>query len=232
MILRSFTQMWGHTVHVHRQRKEDPFIFEILFDAELPDELSLILSDAIHNLRTVLDHATWELLGLDNAIRNRHTKLPTGDNWVNFEAACKGIKTPRQDTIDFFVKLAIYPKGAGETLYWLAQLDNAEKHTILSPVFQAASVKRIVFINLETGDRLVSENVTLRSSGPDGRAYIRCLPNYGIDCNDKFETTGAIVFGDVEGVPRQPILPTLMHFHDAVADTLWQFREFSIVRPK
>lgn len=229
--LREFTKFFSHRVVVHRQGKEDPLFFEILHDAPLPDEWSLIISDAIHNLRTVLDHATWELLGLDNAIRNRHTKLPTGYDRVSFEAACKGIKTPRKDTIDFFIQLAVYPKGAGETLYFLSQLDNAEKHTILSPVFQAASVERIVFVEIATGDRFATKNVVLHP-GADGRSYIKCNPGFGIDCNDKFKTTGAIVFGDVEGVPHQPVLPTLLHFHNAVSETLWKFREFSVVRPK
>jgi hypothetical protein len=229
-MLKDFIRDHGHRVRVRQDQKGGPVIFEVLFDSPMPWELSLILSDAIHNLRTALDHATWELLGLDNAVRTRHTKLPTGNNRVNFEAACKGIETPRQDTIDFFIKLAVYPEGGGETLYRLAQLDNAEKHTILSPVIQAATVKRIFFIDLATGDRILHENLVLRRR-TDGLSSVRTLPGYGIDCNDKFETTTDIFFGDVEGAPGKPIVPTLMHFRDAVADTLREFRRFSIVRP-
>lgn len=230
LTLKDFTRDHGHRVLVHQQQKDGPLFFEILFDAPLPSALSLILSDAIHNLRTTLDHATWELLGIDQAIRNRHTKLPTGNSRVSFEAACKGIKTTREDTIEFFRSLAVYPGGGGETLYWLALLDNAEKHTILAPVVQAATVERIVFIDLATNERLPVTNVTLRP-GRTGRSYLQTLPAYGIDCNEKFKTSADVFFDDVEGVPNQPILPTLTHFRDAVADTLRQFRRFFIMRP-
>lgn len=203
--------------------------FETISDAPLPGSLALILSDAIHNLRTALDHATWELIGHDHGTRDRHTKLPTGDTRINFEASCKGIKTPIPATIDFFVQLAIYPQGAGESLYWLCQLDNAEKHTILSPVVQAASVDRIEFINLATKERSVRENVILHP-GPDGRSYIEIESGQGINCNDRHKTTSDVFFGDVQGVPHEPIIPTLVHFRDAVADTVREFRRLVVER--
>jgi hypothetical protein len=225
---KAFTDHHRHTIHVLGMKK-GPMYFEIVFDAPLPSALSLILSDAIHNLSTALDHAMWELIGHDQGLRDRYTKLPTGHNRVDFEASCKGIKTPVQSTIDFLVQLAIYPKGGGEPLYWLRQLDNAEKHTILSPVIQAASVERIEFIDLADNSRWESKNVILHP-GPDGRSYIKLEPGLGIDCNEKHKTTGDVFFGDVQGVPHEPIIPTLVHFRDAVSDTLREFRRLVVAR--
>ena len=226
---KAFTQRYGHTVHIHSDAKTGPLFFETVSDGTLPAKMGLILSDAIHNLRTALDHATWELAGFDKGAQDRHTKLPTGDNRVNFEAACKGIITPLQSTKDFFTQLAIYPQGAGELLYWLCQLDNAEKHTVLSPVVQAATVERIEFFDLADGTRWESENVTL-IPGPSGRSYIKLEPGLGINCNIKHKTTSDVFFGDVQGVPHQPIIPTLLHFRDAVSDTLREFRRLVVAR--
>lgn len=226
--LKAFTDGHRHTVHVHGH-KNGPMFFEIVFDAPLPPRLSLILSDAIHNLSAALDHATWELIGIDQGTQDRHTKLPTGDNRVNFEAACRGVRTPIQATIDLFIRLAIYPQGAGELIYWLRKLDNAEKHTILSPVAQVASVERIEFIELDTNRRWESENVILRP-GPDGRSFIELEPGIGIDCNHRHRTTSDVFFGDVEGVSYEPIVPTLRHFRDAVSEILLQFKRSVVER--
>lgn len=223
---KSFTDHHRHTVHVHGN-KNGPLFFEIIFDAPLPPSLPLILSDAIHNLSTALDHATWELMRYDGGVRDRTTKLPTGNNGVNFEAACKGIKTSQQSTTDFFVQLEIYPQGGGEQLYWLRQLDNADKHTILLPVAQAANVERIEFFDIADGTRWERENVALHP-GADGRSFIEIEPGIGIDCNKHFKTTGGIFFGDVQGVPNEPVIPTLVHFRDAVTNTLTEFRRLAV----
>ena len=42
---------------------------EVKFREPIPTSLALILADAIHNLRAALDHATWELVGLDGGPR-------------------------------------------------------------------------------------------------------------------------------------------------------------------
>src|ERR1700675_2981415 len=95
-------------------------------------DLALIIGDAIHNLRTSLDHLTWELVGKGG--QNRHLCLPTGDKRVNFEASCQGIVTPSQAVKDIFKSLEIFPGGKGDAIYRLNRLDNADKHTILTPV--------------------------------------------------------------------------------------------------
>src|ERR1700730_11689190 len=94
----------------------------------------MILADAIHNLRTSLDHATWELIRLDGGTQGRWTSFPTGSNQRDYEFSCNGIKTPRDDTKKFLVELATYKGGAGGKIYGLHLLDNAETHTIITPL--------------------------------------------------------------------------------------------------
>lgn len=226
---KAFTQRYGHTVQIHGDAKIGPLFFETVSEGSIPSEMGLILSDAIHNLRTALDHATWELVGVDKGTQNRYLKLPTGDNKVSFEATCKGITTPLRSTVDFFIQLAIFPQGAGESLYWLCQLDNAEKHTVLSPVVQAATVERIEFFAIADGTLWESKNVTL-IPGEDGRSYIKLEPGWGINCNIKHKTTTDVFFGDVQGVAHKPIIPTLLHLRDTVSETLGEFRRLVVNR--
>jgi hypothetical protein len=122
-----------HTIRSSGDPKTGRTIVRVHFDQPIPDTLALIIGDAIHNLRAALDHATWELIGLDGGTQDRYLKFPTGDNRINYEASCKGLKTPREDTKKFFIALAVYKGGAGNILYTLNLLDNADKPTVSAP---------------------------------------------------------------------------------------------------
>jgi hypothetical protein len=113
---------------------------EVHFHETIPTTFSLILGDAIHNLRTTLYHAAWELIGIDGGTQNRHLAFPTSGTQGDYEATCNGIKTSRDDTKKFLISLAAYPGGAGWKLYGLNRLDIADKHTFLTPI---AGVARI-----------------------------------------------------------------------------------------
>ena len=220
---KAFAGGHKYEIVVHGNVKRGELFFEIIRLDDLPEGLGPVLGDAIHNLRSALDHAMWQLIGLEQGTRNRQLKFPTGDTKGKFEAACKGIMTPEQSTNPFLKSLEIYPSGAGELIYWLGQLDNAEKHTVITPVVNATSVESIEFIDLNTSKRWLSLDVILMP-GADGRSFIKCDQGIGINCNHKFKATLGMFFGDVQGVPNQPVLPTLVHFREAVADTLREFR--------
>lgn len=135
----------------------------------------------------------------------------------------QGDENPRTSTKDFFANLEIYPGGFGELIYWLCQLDNAEKHTIISPVVQAASVDRIVFIDLDTKERWASDDVVLHPRA-DGRSYIQLEPGLGVDCSARFKTESEVFFGKAPGVDQRPVIPTLFEFREAVVGLLTDFQ--------
>lgn len=90
-----------HRFLTERNPETGAIILKVESVKELPSEFALIIGDAIHNLRTALDHATWEIVGIDHEIvgidrdtQDRRLKFPTGRNRRYFEAACKGIVTP------------------------------------------------------------------------------------------------------------------------------------------
>ncbi len=111
----------------------------IRFESDRTKTFSLIVGDAIHNLRAALDHMTWEVIGLDGGTQNRYTKLPTADNRVDYEAACKGIETPSNWVKSLFISLEVFPGGQGDGLYALNQFDITDKHTILPLMVKATT---------------------------------------------------------------------------------------------
>jgi hypothetical protein len=95
-------------------------------------------------MRASLDHAIWELVGFDHGTQDRHLKFPTGDTRISFEASCNGIKTPSQWVKDAIKSTEAFIEGRGMDLYNLNALDNADKHTIVTPILRATGVpKRI-----------------------------------------------------------------------------------------
>jgi hypothetical protein len=114
--------------------KVDPdtssLLVQLRFKVDIPKSFALILGDAIHNLRCAMDHATWDLIGIDHGTQDRWTKFPTGRTRQDYEATCKGMKTPRDDTKKFFAALEVYKGGMGNLLWGINELDSADKHTV------------------------------------------------------------------------------------------------------
>ena len=117
----------------------------VTIDGRAEPTCSLIIGDAIHNLRAALDHAFWKLMEIDGGIQDRHTSFPVHvGKRIDYVAACKGLRTPRQDTKNFFVGIEAFPDGAGEVLAQLHGLDITDKHSLLMPVFGLTSLRNCV----------------------------------------------------------------------------------------
>lgn len=99
-----------------------------------PPTFALIIGDVVHNLRTALDHANWELRGQDGGKQDRYTKLPVGDDKTKFESQCHGIRTPRGDLPSFYIPFEFFNGGKGHNIFVLHDLDIIDKHMILSIV--------------------------------------------------------------------------------------------------
>jgi hypothetical protein len=68
-----FIETHPHTFVFDTDTETNTRSVEVRFGEAIPPEFSLILGDAIHNLRTSLDHAAWELIGIDSGTQDRFT---------------------------------------------------------------------------------------------------------------------------------------------------------------
>ena len=184
-----------------------------------PTEIGLVLGDAVHNFRCALDHMTWELIGSDGGTQDRYTAFPTGDTRINFESRVKGMITPRQDTKQFFVDLAVYPSGHGEILYGLHLLDNADKHCVITPTIEATVFDGITLIDMTTGERLPADPIDVPADADD-RIFHRIPDGFGIDANNPIETTANIFFPEVDIFPFEPVTSTLAQIDMRVEHTI------------
>jgi hypothetical protein len=120
---------------------------------DIPADVPLALSDAVHNLRSALDYLVYELALLDSKAIQDNTQFPIED--------CKVGKSPRGKTIGFDAITSRYLKGlcpvhvaAIERLQpynganWtktLREISNPDKHRRLTPTRRGESINVWVY---------------------------------------------------------------------------------------
>jgi hypothetical protein len=103
-----------------------------------PGRLSLLMGDAIHNLRSALDHLAWQLVEAGGGRPDRNTYFPICDTAQQYASAIgKGeiqkITPEARDIIQ-----SVQPYVTVEQTLWLIQhLDIVDKHRLLLTVVSA-----------------------------------------------------------------------------------------------
>ena len=100
------------THHVVKQSNADLTVhtFSMQFVDEFPSSIALCIGDAIHNLRTALDHMTWEIFGREGGTQDRYLKFPFGQDRTSFEALCEGMKAACPKRKQFLSRLRRSPE--------------------------------------------------------------------------------------------------------------------------
>lgn len=223
----AFIETHPHTLSIGSDPNTGEMTVEVRFREKISSTFALIIGDAVHNLRTALDHATWELIGLDKGTQDRWTAFPTsGQDRINYEATCNGIKTPRADTKKFFIDFAAYPGGAGQKIWGLNALDNDDKHTVLTPIFGAAKVAHMKVLNPNGSVAMTMKDCTF-GMGPDSRArMMRLGRGMTIEFDQDADMTIDVFFGDIDMFKFSPIVKTLESLRDAISEIVGKFDEF------
>lgn len=199
---------------------------EVRLSKPIPTTFALMIGDAVHNLRTALDQATWELIGIDGGKQSRRLAFPAHRTQRDYEVACNRIETPRADTRKFFLAFEAYPGGGNEKLFGLNLLDNIDKHQILTPIAAVSKIKSAKVFK-KNGEVMHTLEDCAFSVGPDGVARIANLgPELRFEFDESRDPTVDLFFGDVEFFKFAPLIPTLMHLNETVSDALRQFEEF------
>jgi hypothetical protein len=221
-----FVKSQEHKVCVTNDPKTGDLLFEVVFSRGIPSELALIAGDAIHNLRTALDHATWELVGVDCGKQDRNLAFPAGKTRSDYESACNGIDTPRDDTKQFLLSLEAFPGGLGQNLYGLRALDNLDKHQILTPIIGVTRLGKVEIIFPDGQRSMTMENCSF-TLGEDGRArLVGSGPGHTIRFEDgDHQIEFDISFGSVEFFRMAPLIDTLVELRIAISNVVGQFDE-------
>lgn len=195
-----------------------------------PDSLSLIAGDAIHNLRSALDHLIWQLV-IANGKKpdDMRTEFPVWSKKAGFEKGRPGrAKGISKEALDLLYGLKPY-KGGNDTLWLLHRLDIVDKHRLMLAVVSAA--QGIVLDLGAMANRLLGKgpeegwgpmplglNAAERDIlAPGTVVYSEPL---GSDKNDDVQITVAVSLAEPEVPQGEPIVVTLNNLAGFVDEVL------------
>lgn len=178
------------------------------------DDISLIVGDAVHNLRTALDfswYSTIERL-LPDKISDA-TKFPVRRDRKNVEGALHGIEvdTRCQTLFDLImVRIQPYERGHNEAVWTLHNIDIFDKHLLLLDLDPTGYIKGIGVRN-ENGE--LYRGNSMPASGVDGRYIIDFRS--GLKVEDKGKLSVAVTLqqaGIFKPVPITSLLSSFRNF--------------------
>jgi len=167
-------------------RETDPstgyYRFRLIDIKEPPREIALIAGDAVHNLRSALDHLAYQLVLANGGTPLKQTCFPIFDDIAKYQRMdankVRGMSQAARDAID-----AVKPyKDGNNALYTLHELDIADKHHALLITLVAV------------GEASIEVNASL----PNFKAPPFALPNFQTPLND-----GDVFFVCGPGVENQ-----------------------------
>jgi hypothetical protein len=190
---------------------------------QLPDNLLLVLGDALHNLRSAIDHAWFQVVTSDPNYR----KFPVRETREGVEAAINGLKENACEDIKRFVVDVVQPYrgGKGEHFLALHDLDIEDKHSLLIAHRQWTRIQGMVARD-ERGEEFVI---------PDWLIVPPHTASEPFEGHERFQITN---FGDArthvtfgEGMPLQGhyVLPTLNNLTKLVTSLISCFESILAV---
>jgi hypothetical protein len=101
--------------------------------ADVPQAISVIAGDAIHNLRCALDHLAYQLVMVGaGSVPSHHVYFPVVDDPVeNKHKFDKDVGGMRPAAADAIRDLEPHKGGKGHRLWVLHKLNNTDKHRLL-----------------------------------------------------------------------------------------------------
>jgi hypothetical protein len=221
-VLKGFLQTDFYRAGVERDAKTGRYVFKCSMVNRLPADLPLSMGDAVHNMRSALDHLAMAIIRRANVSAKKDAYFPfdeTRDGLVArldngpIKKACPGIEEIILDEIQ--------PYRAGKTPLWeMNRLDNIDKHNLLIPAVYATQLMV---------ERLKVQNGVMR------HCLLRLEPGGVINLfgsNQEFEVEGEIhpsfdvIFPKAAPFEEQPVLPTLIQVVESVSEAIHIVEDF------
>lgn len=192
---------------------------------KIPEKITMIVGDALHNMRAALDILTCDLIrhfqGVSTDLSDIYFPFTKGDA-NDFESLINKrlVKETSPDVIAVFRKLAPY-KAGNPVLFALHSLDIDDKHKRIIPMANFIGIPSLKLI--ANGQSIMTMVDGKFFVSQDGATLMSLPAANNIKLNQEFDPTIEIVFGEVNLVKHQPLIPTLHHISDAVQGTIKAF---------
>ncbi len=140
--LTAFRELNPYRAHFYDDPNTGDRIGELQVIEELPIRVHAVIGDAIHNLRSALDHLAGELCVASGGTPDNGTAFPIWENVplvseIDAEITRK-IPSASVEVTDGIKELQPYKGGKGDILWRLHMLDIIDKHRVLIAAAAAA----------------------------------------------------------------------------------------------
>ena len=186
----------------------------------IPETLALIIGDAVHNLRTALDHLATGILRTFPVARapvDPNFPMATERKDVKTNHVLAAIEKALPGSKKLFLE-KIRPDGGGNERLWrFNSLDNLDKHNLIIP---AVTVVTVDNINARIGTNVI-QNCAM---GGDAAGELKMIrSDTPIAIQDNFQTAVEVKFGKGTAFENDPVVPTLTQIAGLVSKTIKEF---------
>lgn len=218
-LLDEFAERNPYAISIQHDIKTGQRIFGVEMGDAIPPHASAITGDAIHNLRTALDHMACAVVVAGGGTVRSFTGFPFHDVRENFEANLEGkIRGAAKDAINLFKSVEPYEGGRGDLLWRLNKVDVTDKHFRLIFAIRVISLPDITIRNPDgsVGGILPANQVI----GEGSVNLIRTPVPANFEFKDNRKPPISVVFRDIEVFEGEDVLPTLKKLSQSVLGTV------------
>lgn len=205
--------------------KASQVTYEVKAKIPMPDEIPLILGDAIHNLRSALDLLIYEMVGdkCETDRQRKQVQFPFSKSAQILDATIKAkqVHLAGEKVVQKIKGLKPYP-GGNEMLYGIHALDVTDKHKLIIPISGNAGLASTDLIKAmpempvdskEGVTLILAEGVQFKFNVPrpqgSRRARRAARSTTTPEKETDFKPTSSVCFGEDQPFPMQPVIAIL-----------------------
>jgi hypothetical protein len=133
--LKAFLDTSPYQIIIDDDSETGDRVFRVRKIADVPIEINAILGDAIHNLRSALDHLVCQLVEVNGGKAGTQTAYPIYDTSKEYMSKSpRKIKGMSGAAAHFIDATEPYKEGLGHDIWRLHRLDIVDKHRLLITV--------------------------------------------------------------------------------------------------
>jgi hypothetical protein len=214
MRLLAFAQTDFYTLVVEKDSKTGEQALELEITKPVPEELALVMGDALHNLKSALDWTVNEVVFRRLKFYDSHTRFPLRETAQDLKGTIKGglIKQASPAVTNYIVDVVKPYKGGNDALWALHDLNILDKHRLLLPVMQATALVGVCAED-DRGSKMVAASLIVTRN----RAATSFISPGNIKVTNKGKAIPLIFFDKGLPLEGQSIIPALHQLAELVS---------------
>jgi hypothetical protein len=233
------TEPRTYTITFETDANTEDRLYSLKKIVPIPREFSLLIGDALNNLRSCLDHSVYTMIKVAsfNNVKESDIKFPIYYSATEYKNGVKWIEPGlRPDAIKAINSIQPYVGGQGEYLCHIAKLNNFDKHKLLTTIWGSCEFHSMLpsqrqWIAGSQGkqqsdfmDAFIAHRVSPLKIGD----LLLRVPKAEVEENMQF--TLNIAFAEPDIVKGNPVVETLYAMHKLVFEIVVNFWRSGLFR--